>query len=464
MHNTARILILAIVLSVIPNLVWSDSASDIQALKDEKALLDAQSARDVAATNATNAASDLAKAKAAAADIANTIQTTQYNAAAALTKSQIGSQTAQIDALKATFGAPPNIGSDGNVTIADASSGTLLQIKAGSLEATWMLADKLCNTLAAANVKDVFFASSDLDAKIQSARMVLREFNALSEKVHLQGNRDLAGLGDDKFAVAPAAALAAVSLLQYGAGALQSMAKLFRSDYAVGLSSDATRAAWLEYFMAAMCPAQIPQAQPEAVVRNQSLDTVFTKLNEMQEFHNTAISKKTAIQKEIDKITAKITELKANKQDPQVWEGQLQIQHNAMKAITPLDAWLPRIPALITAVSTAPGAFLDALTWNEFGDKGSKLKIGSKNRLIVVLTTQDGQVTKTFWLTGKKVYGRSAGELIYRVLTPEGKIVTVGYLTAMTSTGRVKFDDKESKITDDTHHWPMNPAAGPKKE
>lgn len=451
MLKTTRYTALALALLAIPNLAWADNASQIQALKDEKALLDAQAQRDSAAAAAANATVELAKAQAVAADIANVIQKAQLDSSAALTKSQIGAQTAQIDALKSTYGAPPNVGNDGNISIADASTGTLLEIKTGSLQVTSQLADKLCKTLVAENITDVYFAPSDLDTKIQSARMVLREFTALSEKVRLKENRELAGLGGVKAQVAPAAILGAVSLLQYGAGALQTVAKLFHSDYAVGLSSDASRAAWLEYFMAATCPSQIPQVQLEATVRNQSLDDVINRLNEMQEFSNAAISKKSSIQKQIDLISARIAALKADKKDTKAFQEQLDAQNNEMQAIVPLDVLAPRIQSLINTVSTTPGAFLDALTWYAFGDKDNGLKIGNKSRLTVALTTQDGQITKTNWLTGKKVYGRSAGELIYRVISPDGKLTAVGYLTGMSSIGRIQFENKETHFTDNEH-------------
>jgi hypothetical protein len=53
------------------------------------------------------------------------------------------------------------------------------------------------------------------------------------------------------------------------------------------------------------------------------------------------------------------------------------------------------------------------------------------------------------------MYGRSAGELLYRVVEPEGKVVAVGYLTALSSTGKVDFEAKGTNITDDTHRIPF---------
>jgi len=440
--------------------LWAADSPQVQALKDEKALLEAQAARDTAAALALKAANDLAKAKAATADIASEIQKSQHDTAAALTKAQIAAQNAQLDALKTTFGAPPTVGSDGNITITDASTGTLLQVKAGSLQVTWLLAEQLCKSLAASGVRQAFIAPAELDTKIQSARMVLREYYALVEKVKDNANKKLVGLDGVQAQAAPAAILGAVSLLQYGAGALQTISRLFRSDYAVGLSSDATRAAWLEYFMVAQCPDQIPQAQIEAAVKRQSIDGVLSELNGLMDFYNAATSKKAAIQKQIDLLTARITTLKADKQDTSALQGQLDIQQRSMLEIIPLDAWLPRIQALITTVSTTPGTFLEALTWYAFGDDKNPLKINERPRLTTVLTTQDGQITKTFWLTGKRVYGRSAGELIYRVVNPDGTVVKVGYLTALSSTGEIDFDSQGTNVTSETQRSRITRPAG----
>lgn len=451
MLTRAKQVIITLLLCSTPAIVWADTASDIQALKDAKALLDAQAAKDTAEATAIKAAGDLAKAKATAANVATEVQKNQLDAAAALTKSQVGAETAQIDSLKSTFGPPPTIGGDGNITISDAGSGMLLQIKAGSLKATCLLAENFCTALQKAEIKDAFFAPSDLDTKIQSARMVLREFNALSKKVSEPKNKALVGLDGAQAQFGPAAALGAISLLQYGAGAMQTIAKLFKSDYTVGLTSDAARAAWLEYFMAAKCPNIVPYVQLEAAVRNQSIDTVLVQLNEMLDFYNAATITKSTTQKRIELLTAKITSLKAEKKDTKIFQEQLDEQLKKMELLVTLDVWLPRIQALITSVSTNPGPFLDALTWNAFGDDTNQLKISARPRLTVILTTQDGQIIKSFWLTGKDVYGHSAGELIYRVLNPDGKVLATGYLTTTISTGNVLFKNKDMAVTDSNH-------------
>ncbi|MFC4311669.1 hypothetical protein ACFPN2_21455 [Steroidobacter flavus] len=417
----------------------ASSLEATQAAADAQAVLAAQTAKDTAEAGAINAASALSKARASAANVADEIRKSEYEQDAAVTKAKVGAQTAQLEALKAVFGNVPTIGTDGNVTITDATTGVLLQTKAGSLEATWNFATALCAALKTAKIENAFIAPVDLDTKIQSARLVLREFNGLSEKVRDPTNRELVGLAGAQAQLAPAAILGAVSMLEYGAGALQSVAKLFRSDYAVALSTDASRAAWLEYFMVAECPEQVPRAQIEAVVRNQSIDGVLNSLNQLQEFYNAAANAKSATQSGITRIEARLTDLKAKKQDTAVLDEQLERQRHRLESIAALDAWLPRVQSLLNTVASAPGAFLDAHTWYAFGDEKNALKLSSKPRITLVMTTQDGQITKTHWLTGKKLYAKSAGEVIYRTQNAEGQVLAVGYLTSHASSGKINL-------------------------
>jgi hypothetical protein len=437
--NLARPFLFLCAVVLAPVVAWSQTSKEIEDLQQAKMLLDAQAARDTAEAAALKAAADLAKAKAAAAEVANDIEKAQYDAAAALKKSQIASETATLDALKTTFGAPPTVGTDGNISITDAASGVLLEVKAGSLRATMELADQLCAALKDKNVVGAFFAPVDLDAKIQSARLVLREFDALTAKVNLKANKDLVGIGDVAPQVTPAAALGAVSLLQYGAGALQTVAKMFRSDLAIGLSADATRGAWLEYFVSSKCPTEVPRVQLEAAVRNQSIDVAMTRLNDILEFSNAAASTKSGIQFQIQQMTARIEALKKEKQPTAALEAALAEQQKLLAGVTQLDSWLPRLTALISTVSTTPAVFLDALTWAAFGDATNPLMLANKPRLVTVLTTQDGQVTKTFWLTGKKVYGRSSAELTFRLVDADGTVKSAGFLTATVATGTINF-------------------------
>jgi hypothetical protein len=444
----------------------ADDSADVERLKQAKALLDAQAARDNAEAVAIKAAADLAKARAAAANASNEIRKAQFDAQAASTAAEVAAQAATATALKAAFGAPPAVGSDGSIAITDASGGVLLQTKAGSLDATWQLAQSLCVQLAAAGIEGAYIAPVDLDTKVQSSRMVLRDFLALSEKVRRPENRDLVGLSGVQAQVAPAAILSGVTLLEYGAGALQQVAKLFRSDYAVALSADATRAGWLEYFMAARCPAVLPFAQIETVVRRQSLDEIVKRLDEMQDFSAAAAVKKGAFQKQVEVLTARIAELKAKKEDASVVEAQLKAQNEGLATLAPLDAWLPRIQVLMASVTSNAAAFLDAIAYIAFSSDQAildgllskevkALALGTKPRLNVVLTTQDGQVTSTFWLTGKKVYGRSAAELIYRVTASDGKLAATGYLTANSSGGQMDFSAKHPVVVDATHNLSM---------
>lgn len=434
----ARPLVIAVLLSTLSAAIRADTVAD------QTAAFNAQAARDAAEAAAIKAASDLAKAKAAMPDVNAAVKKDQYDAATALATSKVQSQTAELAALKTAFGEPPKVGTDGTIAISDSTTGMLLQTKSGSLQATWLLAEKLCGTLKAAEVTDAIVAPADLDTKLQNSRLVLREFNALVEKIQTPENRDAVGLGGVAPQVAPAAILGAVSLLQYGAGALESVAKLFRSDYSVAVA-DTKRDAWLEIFAASKCPKQIPRVQIEAAMRAVSQDAIFSKVNSLAEFADAASAQKVRLKNSIDQTTARIDELKKKKEPSSVAEGQLGAFVKSMAAVAALDPVAIRVKAVLDLVSAKPEVFLEALTWSTFVEQG----LDKMPRVTAVLTTQDGQVTKTNWLFGKSVYGRSGGELIYRVTLPDGRIKVAGYLTATASTGKYDFNATGTEILED---------------
>lgn len=130
---------------------------------------------------------------------------------------------------------------------------------------------------------------------------------------------------------------------------------------------------------------------------------------------------------------------------------RLEAQKVTLARIVTFDAWLPRVQSLLSTVSSSPNVFLDTVTWYAFGDQKNTLQIQSRPRVIVVLTTQDGQVTKSFWLTGKTVYGQSAGELIYRIQNAGGTVAAAGYMTSTASTGKIKFGGSDTHAVDASH-------------
>lgn len=441
----------------------------VKALTDEKALLEAQAARDNAEANRIKAASDLAKAKAAAADAdTNTLaakaardqaetaalsaakaladakalasgqdsasQKSQFDADAALTASKVKAQAAEFSTIKEIFGVVPSIGTDGNVAITDSTTGMLLESKSGSLKATAQLASQFCAVLTERQVKDAFIAPTDLDRRIVASSLVLRDFKELSRFANDASNKGKVGLGAQEH-IAAAGFLSAVSMLQYGAGAIQTIAKMFRSDYSVSLA-DGRRETWLEYFLAANCPAQVPHADVETAVRAKGIEAEMTQLNEIAKFVDAHTTQKLlqAAKQEKAIADAKAAKDKNPKANTSIFDTDAKTAKAALDSLVALDGPVGRMKTLLEGVSSKPDVFVDAVSWSHFADEYK-----SKSRITVAFTTQDGQVTRTHWLTGKHVYGRSSGELVYRVVEGDGSVRVAGYLVATNSDGELDF-------------------------
>lgn len=442
----------------------------VKALTDEKALLDAQTERDNAEVNRIKAASDLAKAKAADADAdrnalaakaardqAETValaaakaladakalansqdlanQKSQLDADVALTVSKIKAQAAEFSAIKDIFGTAPSIGTDGNVAITDSTTGMLLESKSGSLKVTARLAGKFCAILAERQIKGAFIAPVDLDRRIVASSLVLRDFKELSRFANDAANKGTVGLGTQQ-QIAVAGLLSAVSMLQYGAGAIQTIAKMFRSDYAVSLA-DGRRETWLEYFMAASCAEQVPRADVETAVRAKGIDDEMTQLNQIAKFVDAHTAQKALQTAKLEKATSdtKTAKEKDSKADTSIFDGDAKKAKSSLDLLATLDGPVGRMKTLLEGVTSKPDAFVDAVSWSHFAEDYS-----SKPRITVAFTTQDGQVTRTHWLTGKHVYGRSSGELVYRVVDAGGVVIIAGYMVATNSDGEVDFN------------------------
>ena len=412
------------------------------AANTEKPALDAKAARDAAEAAATKAAADLLKAKAAAGNVEADISKSRLEAEAALATAKVAAQAAEIVALKAVFGAAPSIGTDGNVSISDSTAGMLLESKSGSLKATGALALKLCEVLAEAGIKGAFIAPVDLERKALASKFVLREYRNLLEVTKDGSAASILLKGDVTSQISAAGVLSAVSLLQYGAGALQTIAKMFKSDYAVAVT-DGKREVWLEYFMAAHCSEQLPFTNVEGAVRARGFDSDMEALNKLADFGERAAAHRTFLKQRLDDAAQAVAKKVAAGQSPTTGEsGVLTNAKENYGSTSALDRLAVRIKALVDVVTTKTDVFIDALVWDAFATAEYK----GKPRLSIVFTTQDGQVTKSNWLFGKSVYGRSSGEVIYRVSGVDGKIKLAGYLVATNADGKIDFSANMTPI------------------
>jgi hypothetical protein len=406
------------------------AALDFQKIEKDKA-----TAQDVAQVAALTAATELAKAKAAVENAGNTAAKAQYESQTSLAAAKVNADFAELAAMKASLGAPPSVGTEG-LAFADGNANTLQQIKSGSLDISWRLARELCGKINS----PAFFAPEDLETKIQASQLFLRDFDTLAAKVVDPANVELVK-GDVTASSAGAAILGAATIVQYGAAALQGVVKLFRSDYTVGMS-ETKRDAWFEYFVARQCPKVVALARPDLVIRGGGQKEELTQLGQIAEFIDNAANKKTLISLRIAELNLEIAKKDAEKKPHSELDEQLDSQKNNLKTINTLDVWLPRAQALLTLVGTKPELFQEAFVWRKFGMK----PYSDMTRIHFSLRTQDAQIVKTNWLLGKRVYGKSAGELVFRISSADGKLLDSGFFLADSSTGKLNFDMSKANV------------------
>jgi hypothetical protein len=399
------------------------------ALDFQKIEMDKATAADLARTTAIKAANDLTTAMTSSETAENTAAKAKLDSQTSLAAAKFNADYADLTAMKAVLGAVPATGNEGLVSVADGSAATLQQIRFESLNVAWLLARQLCTKLTG----PTFFAPEDLDLKIQTSQLFLREFDSLAKNVNDPANSDQVKGGAT--ASSAAAVMTAAAVVQYGAAAMQGIVKLFRSDYSVGIS-ETKRDMWLEYFTARQCGGKIPHVRPDLTLRRTGQKDVLEQMEKMADFLDNAAATKAALNQSIITINAKIAESNKKNAPHTALDNDLADKQALLAGLAKMEVWLPRVQALLTAIATKPELYQEAFVWRKL----DAAPYNDMNRLFVSIRTQDAQIVKTNWLLGKRVYGKSAGELVYRVTGPDGKLIDVSYFSAEASTGKIDFD------------------------
>jgi len=349
-------------------------------------------------------------------------------------KAETALEAARYTALKDVFGQVPTVGVEGTISITDATTGQLLRNKAGSLLVAKSIAIQLCAELKEAKVDDVFIAPTDLDVKMQGSQLVVSELDFLHGEV--SKSPALAGA---------TSALAGLSVAKYGIDGVVSILKLFRSNYEVGLSTT-DRSAWLAYFVSATCPKILPVVNTDFVTRTKSVSDAIDKLNTIVKYADdydrlsTAATEKIALE---EKVLATERAKEKKEQDARkikVSEDEVESQRKSLKDQSANKGLVTRIKALNQFVSSKPAEFLDAVMWNQY----RLAPYDKKPRLILSLATQDSQLVKSNYFLGKRIFGQSAGEVMYRVMDVDGKTKAAGFITASETLGKVNFDASDA--------------------
>jgi len=358
---------------------------------------------------------------------------TAAEAELAAIKAEVALQAARYSALKGVFGEAPDIGRDGTVSITDSNSGFLLRNKVGSLVVMKDLAVQLCKELKDAKIgKPLFIAPNDLDAKLQGGQLIVSELEYLHSEI--SSAQALAGIP---------AMLSGLSVAKYGIDGIADILKMFRSNLTVTLSST-DRSAWLAHFVSAYCPDVLPVANTESVLKAKVASGAIKKLNEIVGYADSfdkAVAETTEnIGRQEKLLTAELAKEKPDRAIVDSTRAYIESQRNALNGMNVNKGLVTRIKALNGFVSSKPADFLDALMWNEYRSE----EYAKASRLVLALATQDSQLVKDNYFLGKRIYGQSAGELIYRVVDSDGKTKLAGFLTAAETLGKADFKASET--------------------
>ncbi|MBH3341603.1 hypothetical protein I5L51_21050 [Pseudomonas mendocina] len=419
----------------------STYAEDItNSLQDETNKFNAQTARDKAEAEAIAAAGALAKAKSERARLDQVIEAEDIASDLALAKAKASLEAEKYINYKEVFGDAPNVGKTGDIQISDTTTGQLLQIKSGSLKVTEKLARDLCSRLEQAGVVKAFIAPDGLELKIQASQLYINEIKLLSRQVDAE--REFIE-GELTAQITGMEIVAGLTIARYGLDAAVQLLRLLRTDISAGLSST-DRERLLIDFTSAICPEQLPIAEIEKSVRVGKIDDTLEQINELILFSDRVDALTAALTSEIAILKQRLGDTKdtekPNLADIESLKEQIYIKEAALSKVSMLSPLVLRIKSIGQAISSKPQEFLDAVTWYAF----SQEDLASSPRLLISLTTQDAQIVKDNYFLGKRIYGLSSGELIYTVKSPDGFVITTGYVVSTDTQGKINLDSEKA--------------------
>lgn len=344
-------------------------------------------------------------------------------AANAVSEAKVSGDLQLAAKLKGAFGEAPNIGKEGAVSITDSSTTQLLATRSGSAWAALKIAEQICADLQTANIAGAYIAPVSFDEKLVRTRLFMAEVSALKKYADDQKSAlDAVNLQS------AAAVVAALQVGRYLIGGAQDISKALRSDYAFAIAANTSRAALVEKSIAARCPDRLTNSDLETSLRlgmnSSDLDTSLSGLIAFVDTYDGKLAnlnaQQTAAREELatekaksgkDRSAQKIANAEANVQGFFPMTQQLQLVEPAVR----------RVKTFLDSLKTRQADVTEALVWAGF-DKSWK----DKPRLVLTVSAQDVQVTKTSAWSGQKIMAAAHVEVLYHVIDSAGKVLVSG--------------------------------------
>jgi hypothetical protein len=388
-----------------------------------------------------------AKSKAAAAEAATAANLATLNQANQVTQAQITNDLAVATALK-NSGLTQTAGKEGTITIgAAADKSFLVALQVGSLQAVESLTSDICAGLKNAKVKGAFIAPLNYESLVEKSVLDIVQLKALHQAA-ISGKAEYAGV-QMQMAI-PAVAGALISA-QYLAGGVQSITKLFRSDYSIAIAEH-PRSYLFEQELSVQCPEQIEIVNIEPRLRLSAAYILDDWLNKMAEFVEINDRNADLINTAYDDLKgqrdtifkdAKLTEL-ARKAKLKATDEQWSVIGEKKKILQKYKVVVTQIKTYLSGLN-AQSSIYDSLVWGQvFIDGGVPVRLvldlKTRPRFSYVLTSQDAAITKSSTFLSNKIRGLSTVEATYSVTTPEGKIKLVGANSKTIQTKNMNFN------------------------
>jgi hypothetical protein len=361
----------------------------------------------------------------------------------------------------------PTVGNAGTVSISESKDAILLKAQEGSLQMLSDLAANVCSNLPESYT--YFIETRDFPARAAEAKIYLNDFDTLYNVTQDNEMRELVGLHPINAAevhiAGVAAAIAAVDLISYGAGAVESLLKFFRTD--VALQFKATdRSEWLPGVMSANCPEKVPvanasqQAFISALIGTGKSDSVLDKLAALQEFASNYTNTKAKESDELTKAQAELTKAKNAIDKAEKQKSLDAAKKRQTDRKDKLEVAVARMQTMLDSVAKNPKAFIDAVATSRLlNNMDAPASAKPAARLILNVAMQDAQVKKTRWWRSDAYYAQSYGELLYEAVASDGKVVKTGAVSAASSQGEMDVESVAGLIVTPKYALPEKKSA-----
>ncbi len=314
---------------------------------------------------------------------------------------------------------------------------TFLPLQQASLVALDTLADKICEALKTKDVKNAFFGPANFELLVQKGTVDVLQFSSLHQ-VAGAGNEDLSGV---KLEVAGTGIAGAVLTAEYLAGGIESLTKLFRSDYAVTLTTN-NRPNLLEQRLAVKCEAGRLVANTEGILRMNAAKVLAAWLPDMAEFVQRYETLNEQAMVQMTTLTADRTATAADSGIPaDEKRKRLEQLRTDIAAKAAQQAQIAKWKSASTVVKTfisglsSTSPLFDSLVWAQdlLFEKGGvpqalvNPNLNTRPRLTATVNVQDATVTKSSTFSSSQVKGVSTVEAYFAVTDPKGILLSGVY-------------------------------------